>query len=469
MDHYDDLIRMLSGKDSDDEMFFGESRRRQSKFNPNNADSEVFTTSEDRELEKIKLEEQFGIRPKQPVRAEESLHFKQYGDPNIVPVYTDEQLQEFTRGCQRVIVHDYSATDPYHMSDEERDKDDELTAIRIKLDRLKRVYRSVDQYIHAMRVVYEAWSILADTNPLHSRKEFFKLVSQGNIVSKRIIFPKFKGQTGYNKEMIMSYISDESLDPADLVPRSRTSSFDGGLMSDDTAARSEEVILSGSELEYSKSIYFDDNMDIIPDIPVTSMEKQHLRAYDDSINYRRRRKKGAPVKKAEKRIRETTTDILKRIQTNNYQRGFYGYSFGIAENLFKHEKNEDPFDRLRYGGSWRDDDSVKLYNLAVDDEVSDSNVPSSEYLTHGDVELLAFYRTLEDSGMNVTEIRRLGNQTPADFARRKTKASKKESQRLESKVIQRIQLLSDNDKFKKLIKRAEKATAEYREGGMDDD
>jgi predicted xylose isomerase-like sugar epimerase len=92
-----------------------------------------------------------------------------------------------------------------------------------------------------------------------------------------------------------------------------------------------------------------------------------------------------------------------------------------------------------------------------------SDHPDNErYLTYGDKELQDFYNTLEENGVNTVEIRRRISGDQSTYDVQKQKANRKENKRIESALVNRINNLSKNDKFKKLVSKAEKKLEEYR-------
>ena len=147
--------------------------------------------------------------------------------------YTEFELKEIEESCVFTIVHDYGEFDWYHISDEERAEKDLLFEISLKLAGLKKTYRKIDQYIKAMRVVFEAWTILEKHNYIHTKEEFFSLVAEGKIVSNRIIMPKMRKLDDYNLDLVIAYISNPELDPSHLSPIIKKDDYDGDTFFDD--------------------------------------------------------------------------------------------------------------------------------------------------------------------------------------------------------------------------------------------
>ena len=137
---------------------------------------------------------------------EEVFHYKRYNQGKQ-HVYTEQELEQIKASCINTLVHDYSSQDEYHLTDEERLKNDNLKELEIKLSKLKTIYRQVDQYVIAMRTVMEAWKILEEKeNILFSEPEFYKMIKEGKISHPRVPMPKLKNADKYNLDLIITYI-----------------------------------------------------------------------------------------------------------------------------------------------------------------------------------------------------------------------------------------------------------------------
>jgi hypothetical protein len=173
---------------------------------------------DDEDIEILVTTTESTTKPNQPRNLneiEESLVFKRF-TKDRERKYSEKEMNDIRESCRLTIVHDYSNNDWYHISDKERAEIDQLHEISLKLASLKSNYRRVDEYIKAMRIVFEAWTILEKKNYLHTKEEFFKLVSSGKITSNRIIMPKLKRINQYNVDMIIQYISNPNVDISHL-------------------------------------------------------------------------------------------------------------------------------------------------------------------------------------------------------------------------------------------------------------
>ena len=189
------------------------------------------------------------------------------------------------------------------------------------------------------------------------------------------------------------------------------------------------------------------------------------RKYIDGYDKRVKKQKG---KKSKREMLELSHHMLNVMQNSSYYRE-YGASYMLMTNLFEQEKRETSvFDKLRFNGSWADDDAVALYELQLHEEMMAEQVPGNRYQTYGDLALNQFFKTAEENGINVLELRRRMGQDEETINARQSKRERKENKKKESALIQRITELSKSKKFKRLVKKAENALNNYQQNGLDD-
>jgi hypothetical protein len=434
--------------------------KRMDKYFDGDEDSEEFVTSAEIVKNKKEVEERrSGLTSDDDGIIEESVHFQRF-TKRREHKYTEKEMMDIRNSCHRTIVHDYGTYDIYHISNEERAKNDQLSEISMKLGKLKRTYRRVDQYIEAMRIVFEAWSILEKSNYIHTKDEFYKMVADGRIVSNRILMPKLKNINRYNMDVIINYISNPQLDPSHLVPKKTEKTHDSFWDEEEWDEESEEEemqrLLSVEEAELV--INRDDKP--APKMEIGYIKPKYIKGYD-----RRTRKKRKDENKQDKYIREGLSEILNKIQNGNYYKE-QGNTFMVTNSLFETEKEEKSiYDDMKFTGSWGNEDAVELYDLIVNEEILRQMPPKEKYLTYADMQLKKFFRVLEDNNVSTIEIRRrVDGGGVNDHSAKKERIVKKENKKLESALIQRISKLNKSPKFKKIINKAEDALSKYREG-----
>lgn len=481
---------------------------------------ETFLTSKEIIKTKEKLEKDFGITVPDESQIEERAHYHRYTKKRIHK-YTEKEMEKIKESCKTTIVHDYSEKDFYHMTDEQRAEIDLLSEMGFKLGTLRRTYNKVDQYIEAMRTVVQAWEMLEQKgNFIHSQDEFFEMVADKRIVSNRIIMPKLKRMDKYNIDLIIKYISNEELDPKDLLPIKEETTdedmFDSfyvdldkiredpiidkyylefvasyidkrkagedeeikGVWEDKSEDERKDEIenIEPNAIEYIQeqlaldkmerllseedAKYIDAHINNPEEFKVKPLKRSWIKNYDQK--FVSSKFKG---KKKEKRIVEIVHLMLNKIQNNpKFTQDDVTKSFGIMHNMFDTGKKEEDFwDKLYFDGSWASKSNTYVYDLVVAEEMLKLNPPGESYQTYGDKQLKEFFKILESNGVNTVELRRRMNCTNSDLNKEENKRTKKQNAKIEAALIQRLEKLNGDPKFKKLISKAEKELNKYNE------
>ena len=434
-----------------------------SNYTFDDGDSEDFITSKEINPKEDKREKHLGLVGTSDGPIEEDTYFKRF-KTNYEHKYTEKELETMRNSCLGTIVHDYSDTDIYHMSDEYRRENDMLAEISNKLHKIKGTYRKVDEWVEAMRIVVQAWELLeAKGNFIHSKKEFFELVAAGTIVSNRIILPKLKKMNNYDIDILIKYISNPELDPTDLLPVTTPvyDDFYDSLYDEDNEETEEERmerLLSVEEVEYI--LEHRDNPD---EFKVEDIKRKLIKGYDKRsfISKKDKKKNKKKKDKIKKYQIESLHDILNKIQNDPNNRSGYGYnhSFMVANSMFEQPKAPKSFfDDVKFEGSWSNKYDVYMYELALREEMLKQQMGNNRFMTYADRELQQFFKILEDNGINTIDLRRKMN-APIDggIQQIEEKATKKENKKMESILIQRITKLNSNPKFKKIVSKAEEA------------
>ena len=476
MDFYGDLLG--------DGLLFDSTRNpKKQTFDPE--DGDMFVTVEEMQMMQSDPENpNTSIVPmsqfNDPEDAETVEVFHMFNAPRVHK-YTETEMAEIEASCETTIVHDYGDGDKYHLSDEEVAENDALNEIRMKLDLMTKSYRQIDKYIIAMRTIMEAWTILEEKyNYIHSKEEFFSMVSDGTIYSTGLIVPRMRGLDRYNLDLIIKYISNPELDPTDLVSmeelkkRKEASGIPTWLAelveeTEKTQTEPEEDIdtmasrvLDEDEQELRARYIENPDMEL-PSMKVSDLKYKYVKGYDSknifSTSIKKKKKKKSS--KQDRFTAEHLHPLLRKIQRNpDFRAGDNMYSTALITNsLFERpEKPHDIWDDFVYKGSWANEAATELFDIAVDEELRDQHPLGDHYMTYRDKELLEFFHALEEMGdINVAELRRRMNSTDEDIQQKKIETSAHSNKKAESALLQRIIKLNNNPKFKKLIGKAEKA------------
>lgn len=140
---------------------------------------------------------------------------------------TEKEIEDRRKLYSQVVVHDFG--DSYHMSEEEREKNNQWYRLSRELSQVKSQYKRLDKFILAYRKVLSVVKIIAEKNIVMSSDKFVKKVIAGDIRINGVKFPKLlmpkKKRKEMNWDLITQYIVNEKLDPMELM-RPETPSVD---------------------------------------------------------------------------------------------------------------------------------------------------------------------------------------------------------------------------------------------------
>lgn len=375
-----------------------------------------------------------------PIPIEETLHFKRYAKKQK-HIYTKAEMSKIEEEAKNTIVNDYGSNDFYHISDEDRKKNDMLAEISLKLATIKSVYRRFDEYIEAMRIVYKAWEILSEKNYIHSKKEFFKLVAEGRIISSRIMIPQLKNIKKYDMDLIVRYVSNPQLDLSAFKP----DPTEDELFEDESYEEETDRLLSDDEKILSKKI---ESKEITDLIEADTMKSKYMKNYLHP-------KKGKKISYHQ--------EVFNQIMDENRINFNQGTQF-LTSAAFEEDKKLDIFERVPFKGSWKNDEDVFIYNALLEEAMMDEKI--NRYRTYNDEYIDKFFDELERNDIDVIELRKT-LRTQQEF--RNKAITNKELKQEEKQILQRIIKLNQDKKFIQMAQKAEDKIDKYLEKGDDDD
>jgi hypothetical protein len=128
---------------------------------------------------------------------------------------TPARIEQFCGEFNEVVVNDFG--DEYHLTEEEREAQNQFYAAFRVVRKLKKVYRNAVKYVEAMREILKCLDIIAERNGVYEPEKFKMMYFKGKIEIYGLQFPRFKGP---EKKMIDSrYLMEFILgdDPAYMI------------------------------------------------------------------------------------------------------------------------------------------------------------------------------------------------------------------------------------------------------------
>jgi hypothetical protein len=127
-----------------------------------------------------------------------------------------ERLAKIEAEYGTVIVLDYG--DEYHLTDEEREAQNNYYKLFARLNKCKRKYRKIDEFVNCARISLQCLETVAKNNTVYSPEEFMRLVMKGKINVNGWFYPKYNGRD--KKQLSWEYITEfifSDKDPKDLI------------------------------------------------------------------------------------------------------------------------------------------------------------------------------------------------------------------------------------------------------------
>ena len=363
-----------------------------------------------------------------------------------VKKYTEKELSNMREECKYTLIHDFAENDIYHVSDEERLKNDELAEIAIKIKGLRKGYRKVEQYIEAMRVAYQAWEILAKKYSLiYSRKDFFEGLSSGELSYDGFAVPTLRGIKNYNPKILAEYIQNVDLDPMELVKVDPREFVELPWDNDpEEYDNNHERLLSVKELNDIEECH---SGNLTSTISISKMDKKYIPNFDYVYNKKRIKK----LNKKDKLIADSIKTVYKSIQGNNVM---FGNFMRYDDTYDKQQSNKSSnVESIRYSGSWQNDTKVQIFENIVHEEFLDDFPIQQKYQTFRDLEMSNLFGKMEEAGINVKEIRENISQPSSSEKKQTIKKERQENKRIERSIVSRVIAMNNNPKFKSIVKR----------------
>ncbi len=144
------------------------------------------------------------------------------------------------------IVHDFG--DEYHLTDEEREAQNNYYKLFARLNKCKRKYRKINEYVDCARISLQALQAVADNNTVYSADEFMAMVMKEKIIVSGWFYPKYNGRD--RKQLSWDYITDFILSdrPSEELLKQKVSEND--FLSEEELEEEAKILFSEEELAH---------------------------------------------------------------------------------------------------------------------------------------------------------------------------------------------------------------------------
>ena len=157
-----------------------------------------------------------------------------------------ERLAKMEESYGVVVVHDFG--DEYHLTDEEREAQNNYYKLFARLNKCKRKYRKINEYVECARISLQCLQAVADNNTVYTPNEFMAMVMKEKIIVSGWFYPKYNGRD--RKQLSWDYITDFILSDTPSEELLKQKSSENEFLTE--AELEEEAKVLFSDEEYSK-------------------------------------------------------------------------------------------------------------------------------------------------------------------------------------------------------------------------
>ena len=141
------------------------------------------------------------------------------------------------------IVHDFG--DEYHLTDEEREAQNNYYKLFARLNKCKRKYRKINEFVDCARISLQCLQAVADNNTVYTPDEFMTLVMKEKLIVNGWFYPKYNGRD--RKQLSWDYITEFILSDTDSKELLKQKTNDYEFLSDDELEEEAKVLFSEEE------------------------------------------------------------------------------------------------------------------------------------------------------------------------------------------------------------------------------
>ena len=144
------------------------------------------------------------------------------------------------------IVHDFG--DEYHLTDEEREAQNNYYKLFARLNKCKRKYRKINEYVDCARISLQCLQSVADNNTVYTADEFMTMVLKEKIIVTGWFYPKYNGRD--RKQLSWEYISEFILSDRPSEELLKQKSYETEFLTEEELEEEAKILFD--EEEYKK-------------------------------------------------------------------------------------------------------------------------------------------------------------------------------------------------------------------------
>jgi hypothetical protein len=144
------------------------------------------------------------------------------------------------------IVHDFG--DEYHLTDEEREAQNNYYKLFARLNKCKRKYRKINEFVDCARISLQCLQAVADNNTVYTPDEFMAMVMKEKIIVNGWFYPKYNGRD--RKQLSWEYISEFILSDRPSEELIKQKASDDEFLTDEELEEQAKILFSEEDYAY---------------------------------------------------------------------------------------------------------------------------------------------------------------------------------------------------------------------------
>lgn len=360
----------------------------------------------------------------------------------------DEMMAQYD--C--VVVQDFG--DDYHLSEEEREKNNQFYKEFRLFANSKSKYRKLDKYVEVMRNVLKCLDAVAEKNGVYSPDKFKALFLKGKIKINGLFLPRYAGpnKKHIDSEFLADFILSDK-DPSEILPKPKNE-----LISEEDYQKGEAELFMGQDVEQFlhpeiEKYYVDPEFDETLDNPAEFAETLESKKIKKLI-------------KATPELLYTLKEIKKDSRNiGNLNRYMYNFATDDIEYIEAYDKehnyNDNGSEPPIFTGDIMNDDEYHKYLVLLDEweqqNVFDDYKGSAKSLEK--INTLQIQSMFEEGGFNIMKF--YGQEEKEKRKAKLIRQDDKKAKKIKKKLINlerrnERRKISDNLKTEKRLKSKKK-------------
>lgn len=410
-----------------------------------------------------------------PIPDKSGLYYDIFEEEGII--LSPKRIQSLKDEFCTFVVNEFG--DDYHVPEEKRREENQFYSEFVKLNKMKKKYKQLDEFVICYRQVLKCLQMVAETNMLYDPLDFMQRWFMKKIKITGLFFPEYKGKDKKNINwdyVVHEYIFNEENDPSELVEeRVSLEEFNDGLDEQEgyqyyTQEELDEL-LDGWEWDPKKirerriKELKEGKCDCATHLSAKKVRKL-LKERPEVLQEAERIQKER--KKARKRLKKTNKQLVTMFGRDNFERS----DFEVIEK-YDRERNQKEEKKLEesmptFTGNIFSKKEFKKYQYDFDEWYKDNDVViyASSIKTPRSVEELEIKSWMEEAGWNI----RAFYKNPQKMTKRKKEGYKKRIKRIREKEEGiKNRLIEQQQKKDKLRKKLGKGKKKDPREGFDDE